>query len=71
LLLIKVQELQRYELENQNDKEEINQLKDNIEKLYISLGKKQSEIEEQKDMNKSLLDEMKEKTNTINQLEIM
>ena len=71
MLLIKVQELQRYELENQNDKEEINQLKDNIEKLYISLGKKQSEIEEQKDMNKSLLDEMKEKTNTINQLEIM
>jgi len=70
-LVNKIQELQRYELENQNDKEEINQLKDNIEKLYISLGKKQSEIEEQKDMNKSLLDEMKEKTNTINQLEIM
>jgi len=70
-LVNKIQDLQRYELKNQNDKEKLNQLNDNIEKLYISLGKKQSEIEEQKDMYKSLLDEMKEKTNTINQLEIM
>eukprot|EP00833_Pecoramyces_ruminatium_P016130 jgi/Orpsp1_1/1190162/evm.model.d7180000077101.1 len=66
-----IQELQKYQLKNQNDKEEIVKLNDNINKLYISLGKKQSEIEEQKDTNKRLIEELKEKSNFIKQLEEM
>jgi len=66
-----IQELQKYQLDSQNSKEKIAQLNDNNDKLYISLGKKQSEIEELKDLNKRLSEELKEKTNTIKDLENM
>lgn len=64
-----IQELQKFQLENQQHKEKILKLKDSIEKLYISLGRKQSEIEEQKDINKQLTVEIQEKAKTINELE--
>jgi len=63
-----IQELQKYQVENQNNKEEILKLNDNVEKLYISLGKKQSEIEEQMGINKRLTGELQEKDKTINEL---
>ena len=43
-------------------------MNDNVEKLYISLGKKQSEIEEQMGINKRLTGELQEKDKTINEL---
>jgi len=64
-----IQELQKYQVDNQNSKEEIIQLKDDINKLYISLGKKQSEIEELKDINKRITEELQDKSKTINELE--
>ncbi|ORX54205.1 WD40 repeat-like protein [Piromyces finnis] len=66
-----IQKLQEYQVECQSNKEEITKLNDNINKLYISLGKKQSEIEEQKDINKHLNEELKEKNDIIKYLENM
>jgi len=54
--------------ENKDQKEKINQLNQKLNGLYISIGKKQSEIDKQNSTNKCLNDKNKDLNEELDQL---